>query len=358
VSPLWRLAALSLLLAIAGGWIWGADFVQPLPLRLIGPALLALATLLIAFALRGARWALPALIMLTALDLGTYGSSYAVWPNTFRLETALSTLTDADGAKIATELRDPSRPALRVGNQMVLKGWRQLDGYAGLEPARRLDYRNVNALRVAGVERVLRSPTTETIPGLIPLDDRWLEVPDPLPRARCVADVSASSDHASDLSQLDVKCSATVDTSDMIVIEICATPIDGYWDWIRGKARIIDDRPGVIRVATETVGGQWLLVSERFHHGWTATVDGRPAELLRANGEFLGCRVPADEHVVEFTFRPASLRYGKWLTGFGLVLLVVYCFRRGRLAPRRILARQSLGAVRCQAEPGNERVVL
>src|SRR5207247_1755360 len=107
--------------------------------------LLIVATVLIAHASRGARWAWPALILLTAADLGMYGCTYAVWPSTFKLETALSTIPDADAAKVAIELHDPSRPALRVGNQMVLKGWRQLDGYAGLEPARQLDYRNVNA---------------------------------------------------------------------------------------------------------------------------------------------------------------------------------------------------------------------
>jgi hypothetical protein len=284
VSPLWRMSAVSLVIGLGAGWIWGTEVVQPWPLRLAGPALLAIATILIGYAASGARLALPALVVLTALDLGVYGCSYAIWPNTFTLETALSTIPDADvdGAKIATELRDPSHPSLRVGNQMVLKGWRQLDGYAGLEPARRFDYRDVGALRVAGVERVLRTRTTGDIAGLIPLDDRWLTVPDPLPRARLV-DASSPA-----------------------------------------EVQILSDRPGAIHLRTQTKGLAQLVVSERFHPGWRVRIDGRAEESPARSAEFLACTVKADESIVEFVFQPSSLRYGKWLSAVGLVFLALY----------------------------------
>src|SRR5262249_53721528 len=137
--------------------------------------------------------------------------TYAIWPSTYALETAVSTIPGPDVAKVATELHDPSRPGLRVGNQMVLRGWQQLDGYAGLEPARRLDYRDVNALRVAGVERVLRSPATDSIAGLVPLDDRWLQVPNPLPKARLVGRWVESPDAARELQQITPDVKAIVD---------------------------------------------------------------------------------------------------------------------------------------------------
>src|SRR5207249_9821709 len=93
--PLWALTALAFVSAFAATWICGAEFVQPILLRLVGPSLLVLATILIGHAARGARWALPALILLTAADLGVYGCSYAIWPATFKLEEALATILDA-----------------------------------------------------------------------------------------------------------------------------------------------------------------------------------------------------------------------------------------------------------------------
>ena len=52
------------------------------------------------------------------------------------------------------------------------RGWDRADGYAGLEPNRLLDYRQLSALRVAGVRWVKRDPTTADIQGLIPHDDK------------------------------------------------------------------------------------------------------------------------------------------------------------------------------------------
>jgi hypothetical protein len=283
------LCFLSLVLALLAGWIW-RDYVAPLPLRFIGPLLLAAAFALVWLAERGRRFALVGLVLFIAADLGAYGFSYAIYPNSFAPATALSTLPDvpADGsARIATELREPGVPSLRYGNQLVLKGWRQLDGYAGLEPARALDYRTLPALRAAGVRFVCRSASTEKIAGLrpIPGDPRWLEVPDPLPRARCV-----KGDRAPNL---------------------------------------VSDRPGQIEVRVHPC---WLAVSERYHSGWKAEIDGRPSEVFRSNGEFLGCVISGEherEHHVKLTFAPASLRYGKWLSLTGLILLAAWCLVHG-----------------------------
>ena len=45
----------------------------------------------------------------------------------------------------------PGQNGLRVGNRILLAGWKRADGYAGLEPAKRLDYRQLAALQTAGV---------------------------------------------------------------------------------------------------------------------------------------------------------------------------------------------------------------
>jgi hypothetical protein len=314
---LWRLTALSALTALAAGCIWGDEHVQGWPLRLIGPCLLAAATLLIGHAVRGARWALPALIVLSAADLGLYGCTYAIWPSTYSLETALATVPEPDGDTIATELRDPAQPALRVGNQMLLKGWRQLDGYAGLEPARQLDYRDVKALRVAGVERVLRSPATESIPGLLPLDRRWLKVPDPLPAARVVEHFVKSDDPRRDLPRTDVENTALVDRHPM-------SPFAGTLSDFPPRIDLVAARPGRIIVSGESCQPQLLVLAERFHAGWQATVNGIPVDVVRTNGEFLGCPTAPIRFVADFEFRPASLRYGKWLTAIGLMFLFNY----------------------------------
>lgn len=66
-----------------------------------------------------------------------------------------------------------------------------------------------------------------------------------------------------------------------------------------------------------------LLLSETFplHPGWSAHIDGRPAELLRADGCITALRLPVGARRVEFAYWPPGLTAGLWGTALGLVLL-------------------------------------
>lgn len=67
-----------------------------------------------------------------------------------------------------------------------------------------------------------------------------------------------------------------------------------------------------------------LLVVQRWHPDWKATVDGKPATLLRANHLFSGVQVPAGEHVVELHYQPSrpALYVTLAALAFGLAGLV------------------------------------
>src|SRR5713226_8770362 len=45
-------------------------------------------------------------------------------------------------------------------------------------------------------------------------------------------------------------------------------------------------------------------------HSWRATLDGAPAEILRANVAFRAVRAPAGRHLIEMTCRPRLLMLG------------------------------------------------
>lgn len=47
----------------------------------------------------------------------------------------------------------------------------------------------------------------------------------------------------------------------------------------------------------------WLVVSEAFHPDWTVTVDGKPAEVHRAEAALLSTYVPVGSHEVVFQFK-------------------------------------------------------
>jgi uncharacterized membrane protein YfhO len=53
-----------------------------------------------------------------------------------------------------------------------------------------------------------------------------------------------------------------------------------------------------------------LVVRDTFFPGWSATVDGEPVPLWRADYLFRAVPVPAGTHVVELDFRSRALEHG------------------------------------------------
>jgi hypothetical protein len=320
-NALWRLTFVAVVIAVFVPAIWGPQSVNTGPLAFVGPALIGGAAILVALAARGARWAATALILLTAADLGAYGLTYAIWPNTFDPDLALATVPASParpGQRVAVELPDPKHSGLRTGNQSLLRGARQIDGYAGLEPQRALDYRQVRSLQLAGVHYVARRDTTHSIPGLIPHDEHWYRVPNPLPRARLVSQAVRSKEIAKDLPSIRLSTTALVDR-----------PLELGAGDSTGQVQLVSDRPGRIVVQVAAADRQLLTVSERYHAGWQTTIDDRPCPTIRVHGEFLGCVVGPGSQRVEFRFAPDGLRWGKRLSAAGLVL--VMCLTAGRL---------------------------
>jgi hypothetical protein len=50
----------------------------------------------------------------------------------------------------------------------------------------------------------------------------------------------------------------------------------------------------------------WLVVSEAYHPDWTVTIDGKPAEVHRAEAALLSTFVPPGSHEVVFQFKPPA----------------------------------------------------
>jgi hypothetical protein len=306
------IVALSVFLAIAGPVLW-PDNVAASSLVWTGPLLIALAAGLVVLARQKGKWAIPALMLMSAVDLGAYGVSYAVYPQSASLDEYLASIPRPPGPprrRVALDLLAANQSGLHAGNQMVLRGYERADGYAGLEPLRQLDYRQAAALRLAGVEWVAQGADVADRKALAgPTTDRWLRIENPLPRARLVSHVVQSTEPKRDLTMIPIESSALVE----LPLELNPG--------LPGTATILADRPGDIRVAVDSPSRQLLVLAESAHSGWQATIDGHPRPVLRVNGDFMGCVVNAGKSEIHFEFRPASLRYGRWLSILGLGLI-------------------------------------
>ncbi len=61
---------------------------------------------------------------------------------------------------------------------------------------------------------------------------------------------------------------------------------------------------GKLDLATRGEGRRFLVVSEIWHPGWRAKIDGAEAVVYRTDHALLGVEVPPGEHAVEIRFRP------------------------------------------------------
>ena len=81
--------------------------------------------------------------------------------------------------------------------------------------------------------------------------------------------------------------------------------------------------PNHLTYDVESGKGGIVVFSEIYYPGWTATIDGKPAELGRADYILRALNVPAGKHKVELMFYPKSLQTTETIAYIALALLLI-----------------------------------
>ena len=107
-------------------------------------------------------------------------------------------------------------------------------------------------------------------------------------------------------------------------------------------------------------GSPGLLVISQLHYpGWEATLDGRPAALLLADGAIDGVAVPAGDHRLLLRFAPGRFRVGVGVAGATALALVgaavALAARRPRLYTGPDVTQRGGGRWRWPRRPANGR---
>lgn len=76
-----------------------------------------------------------------------------------------------------------------------------------------------------------------------------------------------------------------------------------------GAVAIRDYGTTTINLAVDAPSGGYVVLNDVWHHWWQVEIDGRPAEILRANVLFRAVAVPPGRSTVRFVFRPLE---GLW----------------------------------------------
>ncbi len=95
-----------------------------------------------------------------------------------------------------------------------------------------------------------------------------------------------------------------------------------------GTARIVSYEPDRVEVAAEAASAGSLVLSDNWHSGWRAWVDGRAVPVVRANRVMRAVPVPAGRHRVVFEYRPIAFSAGSAVSVVALVGLLWWRFWR------------------------------
>ncbi len=91
-----------------------------------------------------------------------------------------------------------------------------------------------------------------------------------------------------------------------------------------GTVRVTSLRPNVVRLKAQLRRPGFVVLSEVNYPGWEARVDGKPAPLLTGDYILRTLPVPAGEHDIELTFRPAAFRWGLVLSLLFLAAMLAF----------------------------------
>ena len=104
-----------------------------------------------------------------------------------------------------------------------------------------------------------------------------------------------------------------------------------------GSIELTSYAPNELHYAFSSPGDQLAVFSEIWYGpdlGWEATIDGQPAELIRADYALRALRVPAGDHEIVMTFAPRSYSLGRTISLIcsvvillGVIGAVWYSFR-------------------------------
>jgi hypothetical protein len=71
-----------------------------------------------------------------------------------------------------------------------------------------------------------------------------------------------------------------------------------------GSVRIVDYGTTEVTLAADAPRGGFVVLNDVWHHWWQVEVNGKPAELLRANVLFRAVAIPPGRSTIRFVFRP------------------------------------------------------
>jgi hypothetical protein len=289
-----------------------------------------------------------AILAVHAVDLGRHDRSFVEVSDRFKYDAAeLETWRKAVGEQRCafdyTLLSPGNRAVDDVGffdSIMLARPYRAFLALARAPETSNLQVMDGAALPTAAlaglcVQSLITATPRSDLPAMRQLDvATTYRVPDPAKRASFVPDDAVA--FVGDELVLDRFRRGVVELATRMFLSPSAKPaaLPAPETAPEGvpPARVEYRRPesDAILVRMESPRAGYVRVVESWDEGWSATLDGAPAQILIADTFAMAVRVPRGKHEVRLEFRTPGARTGALITAASVLLVAVLAFRLGR----------------------------
>lgn len=101
------------------------------------------------------------------------------------------------------------------------------------------------------------------------------------------------------------------------------SPVEPEVPAAEGSAQVVSARGGFLDLRVQSRAGGFLVISEVWHPGWTALLDGRqPIQLYPTDLALMGVRLPPREHRLTLSMRPPGWDIGLAVSALSAIVLL------------------------------------
>ena len=95
-----------------------------------------------------------------------------------------------------------------------------------------------------------------------------------------------------------------------------------------GQVEIVHRDPNSVTLRAQLARPAYVVLLDRYDPNWQATLDGRPAPVLRANQIFRAVYAEAGHHEIRFDYHQRGFRLGVIISLLTAVTLAALCFSK------------------------------
>ena len=119
-----------------------------------------------------------------------------------------------------------------------------------------------------------------------------------------------------DVGEIDLKNTAVVDKRfDKYISD------DSFEVNPEANIRLTSYSPNELKYVSDNMSKGLAVFSEIYYPGWTATIDGKETEIIRANYILRAIEIPAGKHEIVMTFKPTSIKVTDTISVIALIII-------------------------------------